>query len=128
MKPEISIRLEMAAAILQYVIYLAIVGGVTRFRSGISSRAQRGWFMSWALIGTIYGCFVGAAATYEEHAAKECTQEVRILKVPRTKEDGWRGAPEVTGFFWWAVSCSCGAATIGGVIAMVQQYLHFVQC
>lgn len=41
--------------LLQFAIYLAVVGGVTRFRPGISSSAQRGWFMSWALCGTLYG-------------------------------------------------------------------------
>jgi hypothetical protein len=49
------IFMEMQAGLLQFALYLAVVGGITRFRNGISTSEQRGWFMSWALLGTLYG-------------------------------------------------------------------------
>ena len=85
---------------LQVVLYLAIVGGCTHFQSGISSRAQRGWFISWALVGSIYGLELQSQTG--EGMVIQIMQSMRML--------------------------CFGAASIGGVVAMIQQYLHLYQC
>ena len=82
-------------------IYLAIVGGKTRFRPGISSRAQRGWFVSWAVIGILYGSVFSFSAM---------------------------GGKLRSAQWLIALAFMFGAATVGGVVAMVQQYLQFVEC
>ena len=86
--------------VLQVALYLAIVGGCTHFQSGISSRAQRGWFVSWALVGSIYGLELQSQTG--EGMVIQIMQSMRMLCV--------------------------GAASIGGVVAMIQQYLHLYQC
>jgi hypothetical protein len=91
---------------LHLAIYLAIVGGKTRFRPGNSSRAQRGWFVSWAVIGIVYGALFSAYAKRTvDNKARSVTSVALVL-----------------------VAFIFGAATIGGVVAMVQQYLQFVEC
>ena len=92
-------------AYLHLTIYLAIVGSKTRFRPGISSLAQRGWFVSWAVIGILYGSAVPFAAKIRQIAPVGMRSWVLEL----------------------GVLC-CGAAAMGGVVAMVQQYLQFVEC
>jgi hypothetical protein len=42
MKSEKSEIIETVSCIVQLAVYLVIIGAITRFRSGISSRAQRG--------------------------------------------------------------------------------------
>jgi hypothetical protein len=123
MKSEKSGVIEMVSGFVQLAIYLVIIGAITRFRSGISSRAQRGWFMSWALIGIIYG-----SLSYEEDVDDEYMQEVKIYRVSRAHGGIWHGSPADSGWSAWFIGCVLGAATIGGVVAMVQQYLHLVQC
>jgi hypothetical protein len=49
---------QCVSIILSLVIYLSIVGGITRFRYGISTLAQRGWFISWAIMGVTFGPFI----------------------------------------------------------------------
>jgi hypothetical protein len=127
MKSEKSEIIEIVSCIVQLAVYLVIIGAITRFRSGISSRAQRGWFMSWPLIGIIYGCVIGSLS-YEEDVANEYVQEVKIYRVSRAHGGIWHGSPEDSGWSAWFIGCVLGAATIGGVVAMVQQYLHLVQC
>ena len=92
---------------LQLAIYLAIIGGKTQFRRGISSRAQRGWFVSWAVLGIFYGSgyiFVARAYTISEGFKYQLSSFTSLLHYVAT------------------------AATVGGVIVMVQQYLQFVEC
>lgn len=41
------------------LVPLAIVGGLSGFHSGNGTKAQRGWTMSWLVIGTVYGQWGG---------------------------------------------------------------------
>ena len=36
----------------------AIIGGLTQFHSASSTKAERGWTMSWIVVGQIYGTYV----------------------------------------------------------------------
>lgn len=98
-----AMLLSTNAVILELAVYLAIVGGITRFRPGISSRAQRGWFVLWAVVGTIYGVTLRSGILRDED-----------------EDDKW--------FHSYVFSFCAGAAAIGGVVAMIQQYLHLFQC
>ena len=92
---------------LQLAIYLAIIGGKTQFRRGISTSAQRGWFVSWAVLGIFYGSgyiFVARAYTISEGIKTQILSFTHLLHYVAT------------------------AATVGGVVVMVQQYLQFVEC
>jgi hypothetical protein len=92
--------------LLEVAVYLVIVGGITHFHPGISSRAQRGWFLSWALLGIIYGLgFINQLPPSEAGFTKVRVELVRIF-----------------------AAMIIGAATIGGIVAMIQQYLHLFQC
>ena len=94
----------MLVAYFHLTVYLAIVGGKTRFRPGISSPAQRGWFVSWAIIGILYGSMFSLFTR---------------IRNPSSAMQRWRNV---------VLSFITGAATVGGVVAMVQQYLQFVEC
>ena len=93
-------NLWILLGVLQVALYLVIVGGCTHFQSGISSRAQRGWFVSWALVGSTYGL------TFQS-----VTGEGMVIQIIQSMVILW-----------------FGAASIGGVVAMIQQYLHLYQC
>ena len=41
------------------LVPLAIVGGLSGFHSGHSTKAQRGWMMSWLVIGIVHGLVAG---------------------------------------------------------------------
>ena len=87
---------------LALACYLAIVGGITRFRPGISTKVQRGWFVSWAVTGTLFG----------------------LLPVDETvKSTGFVAATARV-----SLACIAGMAAFGGILAMIQQYLHLFQC
>ena len=83
---------------LQVALYLAIVGGCTHFQSGISSRAQRGWFVSWVLVGSTFG-----------HVFQSLFGEGMVI------------GQSISIFYF-------GVASIGGVVTMIQRYLHLYQC
>ena len=92
---------------LQLALYLAIIGGITRFRSGISSPAQRGWFISWALCGIFFGN----------------VDLFRDTRIGQLVEGGlWVMVIE---YLWRIVM---GTAAVGGLVVMVQQYMQFVEC
>jgi hypothetical protein len=122
MKSEMSQIPEVFCISLQIYSFFGIVGGLTRFRPGISTRAQRGWFISWPLIGIIYGQF--STSKYE----KITRQTVKIAAVPQENStwDGRHDAFEDEAP--WITVLVFGAATIGGVVAMVQQYVHLIEC
>jgi hypothetical protein len=100
MKGEKLDTLEMVSCYVQLAVYLVIIGAITCFRSRISSHAQRGWFMSWPLIGIIYRCIIGLFS-YED-VAKEYVQEVKIYRVAQQAHEGiWHGSPEYSGWGDW---------------------------
>ena len=121
MKAEIPLIPEAVYIVFQFYAWLGIVAGLTRFRSGISTTAQRGWFISWPLLGIVYGQY--SAGKYYDTSR----QAVKILAVP---EEGhfWDGGHGNKVGMPRLVLWSFGAATIGGVVAMVQQYLLFIEC
>jgi hypothetical protein len=123
MKPEISDTLELFCVNLQIYSFFGTVGGLTRFRQGISTRAQRGWFISWPLIGMIYGALASGASRYEDTSR----QTVKIAAVPQ-ENSTWDGLHEDSNTAQLLGALVLGAATIGGVVAMVQQYLHLIEC
>ena len=107
---------------LQLAIYLAIIGGRTRFRAGISSRAQRGWFMSWAILGIVYGNM----SLFEDDDDDD-DDDIWLAFSPA----GPRPFKKITVYqkvLATVFPMMTGAATIGGVVAMVQQYTQFVEC
>jgi hypothetical protein len=142
MKSELSDIIEFSCAAVQVYLFIGILGGLTRFRPGISTRAQRGWFISWPLIGMIYGQYI--ASEYRETSR----QTVKIAHVPQETStwDGLHASSEddmtslVRLAFGAAIThaivqllhiifaLALGAGTIGGVVAMAQQYLHFIEC
>jgi hypothetical protein len=120
MKSEVSLIPEALYVVFQFYIWLGIVAGLTRFRSGISTTAQRGWFVSWPLLGVIYG--QSTAGKYFDTSE----QAVKILASP-ARGFCWNGRRRnvvMPRLVLWTF----GAATIGGVVAMVQQYLLFIEC
>lgn len=139
--------------IFEFFAYLAIVGGMTNFHPGISSRAQRGWFMSWALLGCIYGLFEDFINVGEKGApgdvviCQDTDLERKETNRRRIAEDGidsesdedellrelgcykLYGIRELHAIFkrycpQLILITGPGVATIGGVVAMIQQYLH----
>ncbi|KAF8501888.1 hypothetical protein JB92DRAFT_3098970 [Gautieria morchelliformis] len=125
----------MLVGICEFAVYLAIVGGVTRFSSGISSRAQRGWFLSWALCGTIYGYIFNPQPSKEiADRGKELVADIfkAVNLITRTPSSQHQLPTPITGTLATIIqilyALPAWVPTVGGVVAMIQQYLHLIQC
>lgn len=102
--------------VVECAIYLAIVGGITRFRPGISRRAQRGRFVSWGVLGTITGSVFDYLTEKDgddvlDDLEAKWGQQHRLLCLCKIA---------LGGAFW--------TATVGGIVAMIQQYIHLFRC
>jgi hypothetical protein len=122
MRAEIPLIPEALYILLQFYAWLGIVAGLTRFHKGISTTAQRGWFISWPLLGIVYGQY--SAGKYYDTSR----QAVQILANAEGSHHYWNGRHGSKVVMPRLVLWSFGAATIGGVVAMVQQYLLFIEC
>lgn len=59
-------ELSTGFGILLSLVPLAIIGGLSRFRNGKSTKAQRGWTMSWWVFGLVSGYATGFASIEPE--------------------------------------------------------------
>ncbi|PVG01508.1 hypothetical protein CPB86DRAFT_835296 [Serendipita vermifera] len=112
------------------MLHLAIVGGLSRFRNGISTQAERGWFMSWSILGTCYGMFsfnIFANADLGKviicQSGDERSREKIRLRQPKLAAllSKFRGPTKL-------LQLLVGVATIGGVVTMIKQYIRIYQC
>jgi hypothetical protein len=55
---------SIGLAVLAFVAPYAIIGGLTGFKAGSSTSAQRGWTMSWLVIGQVYGGYIQILRKY----------------------------------------------------------------
>jgi uncharacterized membrane protein HdeD (DUF308 family) len=109
--------------LLNIVVYVGIVGGMTHFEQKESTVAQRGWFISWAILGSAYGC-AGYLVKLSEETIKNTHSD---------KEKAERQISSITSsssrmITSMATILSFGAPAIGGLVALCQQYLADYTC
>jgi hypothetical protein len=134
--PEVTMASEKRFAtifsrtsLLLIASYLAIVGAISRFRNGISTQAQRGWFLSWGIVGILYGLILSMFDASEVDVIICRKQDEATHTKIRQKDSALhRIIDDVGQYYVIAVLMTAGSATIGGIIAMVQQYLHIYEC
>lgn len=97
----VSVSLGILALGAPYVI----IGGLTHFNAGGSTRAQRGWTMSWLVLGQFFGFLMGTV-----HFARGRSSVMSLLGL---------------GFILIVL---CSAAPIGGLIAVGQMILSSETC
>jgi hypothetical protein len=95
-------------AFLYTACYLSIVAGITRFRPGISTQAQRGWFISWAIVGSSTGFVLKELSESNDSVSTHSVASVAVIPI--------------------IISLMYGVPTIGGIVAMIRQYLHLFEC
>ena len=129
-------------------------GGMIRRYMGAallpSSFVQGGWFISWALIDTLYGSVVRAPLQRRARQRK-AGHKLSMIEMVRdgspTTENAGNGSFAVRGvkdgmpvadgmrskMFSSESMATCiiamsGVATVGSIVTMIQQYVHLFQC
>ncbi|KAK3303886.1 uncharacterized protein B0T15DRAFT_575445 [Chaetomium strumarium] len=84
------------ASLLLSLVPLAIVEGLSGFQEGNSSQLERGFTMSWLIVGTIYGVLAGINAGLSGPGDEVVTSMMAVIQTSRTRRyfrlkvgDGW---------------------------------------
>ena len=115
---------------LELVTYLAIMGGMTRFHNRESTIAQRGWLISWTIVGICVGSSLeGVGIMFRKiwsQVKMKIPGEVTFIgkindAVLELDERGDKWLPLF-------LSIMYGVPTIGGLVVLSQQYLTNFVC
>jgi len=135
-------------SLLLSLIPLAIVGGLSGFQSGNSTQMQRGFTMSWLILGIFYGVLLEASLVYEkkevsgyveeeEEEGSKRGAEDRLLEVHSRQETGEekakKGGFDFVDFFVICLSglmiiVLLGAPVIGGMVMVGRMIGEFGVC
>ena len=72
---------------LELVTYLAIMGGMTRFHNRESTIAQRGWLISWAIVGIVVGSLLEGVGT----VLRTSLSRVKVAIAGKVKDEVIKG-------------------------------------
>jgi hypothetical protein len=89
-------------AALTSLLSLAIIGGLSHFNRGSSSRAQRGWTMAWWVVGVGIGVFLTLIPSWH-----------------------WQGGWQLV--MWISLILSLGSSAIGGFIVVGEMFVSYGQ-
>jgi hypothetical protein len=118
--------------LLLCALYLAIVGALSRFDSGISTRAERGWFLSWAIVGSIYGLAPSRIQTLGCGSGQVIICHKRDENTRRRITERNNSSRHFLGKWMKQLKMVpkvvLSVATIGGVVKLAQQYIDLYEC
>jgi hypothetical protein len=113
-------------------LYLTLVGALSRFHNGISSQAERGWFLSWGIVGTIYGLLPSRIRVIREGSSQViiCQEQDKVARarIQKSRDSLWKLLSIIAEFMIKLTKVLVGAVTIGGIATMVKQYLRIYEC